>query len=253
MSLKRRIRIFLERLINIHIYRRLPRGFDVVEDLTGFFSQLEFDIIFDVGANTGQSLAVYLARFSQASIYCFEPVAATFLKLTTRANNNPRVNCFRLAVGALNCDTKMVSQDCPTMSHLLDESLVEVPGNAFLENVTMVSLDSFCQTEGVDHISLLKVDTEGADLEVLKGACRMLKEQKIGFIEVEAGMNPDNVYHVPFEDLKHYLERFDYSLFGIYEQVNEWPTNRPHLRRSNPVFISRYMIDKYDQAKITAD
>jgi hypothetical protein len=62
-------------------------------------------------------------------------------------------------------------------------------------------------------------------------------------VEVEAGMNASNKRHVPFETLKDYLELRSYLLFGIYEQVHEWPTKEPHLRRTNSVFISRRMIE----------
>jgi hypothetical protein len=71
----------------------------------------------------------------------------------------------------------------------------------------------------------------------------MLNEQRIDLVEVEAGMNAGNKRHVPFEALKGYLESKSYLLFGIYHQVREWPTNEPHLRRTNPVFISRRMIE----------
>jgi hypothetical protein len=89
----------------------------------------------------------------------------------------------------------------------------------------------------------MKIDTEGADLDVLKGAERMLNEQRIDIVKVEAGMNPTNHLHVPFEVLKNYLESKHYFLFGIYEQKHEWPTKHPHLRRTNPIFISQQVIE----------
>ena len=67
-------------------------------------------------------------------------------------------------------------------------------------------------------------------------------EQHIDFIEVEAGMNPWNERQVPFEILKAHLESKNYFLFGIYEQVHEWPTKAPHLRRANAVFLSERLI-----------
>jgi hypothetical protein len=71
----------------------------------------------------------------------------------------------------------------------------------------------------------------------------MLASQAIDFVEVEAGMNPGNTRHAPFESLKAFLESNDYRLFAIYEQVEEWPTDEPHLRRTNSLFISRRMIE----------
>jgi hypothetical protein len=72
----------------------------------------------------------------------------------------------------------------------------------------------------------------------------MLTEQRIDLVEVEAGMNPSNIWHVPFEALKDFLESHMYFLFGIYEQENGlWASREPHLRRTNPIFISHHMIE----------
>jgi hypothetical protein len=70
----------------------------------------------------------------------------------------------------------------------------------------------------------------------------MLSRQQIDAVEVEAGMNSKNRRHVPFDVFSKFFEERNYFLFGIYEQVNEWPTKEPHLRRSNPVFISDRVI-----------
>ena len=71
----------------------------------------------------------------------------------------------------------------------------------------------------------------------------MLTEQRIDLVQVEAGMNNSNKRHVPFETLKDYLQSHGYFLFGVYEQVSEWPTKEPHLRRTNLAFISRRLIE----------
>jgi hypothetical protein len=51
----------------------------------------------------------------------------------------------------------------------------------------IVSLDDFCSDEGIDRIDFLKIDMEGLELEVLRGATRMLKEQRFGIIQFEFG------------------------------------------------------------------
>jgi hypothetical protein len=70
----------------------------------------------------------------------------------------------------------------------------------------------------------------------------MLAARQIDFVEVEAGMNSGNKRHVPFDDLRTHLENLDYYLFGFYEQMHEWVTREPHLRRTNPVFISGSVV-----------
>lgn len=65
------------------------------------------------------------------------------------------------------------------------------------------------------------------------------------FIEVEAGMNPHNKYHVPFSELKSFLESKGYLMFGFYDQTQEWICKKPFLRRCNAVFISETLADNY--------
>jgi len=111
-----------------------------------------------------------------------------------------------------------------------------------LQEVDLKSVDNFCYEHHIENISFLKVDTEGYDLEVLKGAENMLKNQAAAILQVEAGMSFRNALHTPFEELKAHLEHRQYVLFGIYEQVREWTKNEPHLRRANLVFISEQVI-----------
>ena len=105
------------------------------------------------------------------------------------------------------------------------------------EVVKIETLDEICQSEGVSYIDVLKIDTEGFDIEVLKGATSMLKNNKITFIQVEAGMNPHNKLHVPLQQFVDFLAAYGYVLFGVYEQHLEW-TGEQRLSFSNPVFIS---------------
>jgi hypothetical protein len=138
----------------------------------------------------------------------------------------------------------MVLGERPTMQHLLTPSIAgEAASSTGLEDVERETVDEFCSDRGIDHIDFLKIDTEGHDLEVLRGSERLLSEQRVDVVEVEAGMNIGNKRHVSFADLDQYLQERNYFVFGIYEQVNEWPIHRPQLRRTNPIYISRRVIE----------
>jgi len=244
MSLKSNLKKLAERLTSTHIYRELPRGIDNIQDIAEWLPMYRVDIVFDVGANVGQSSKIYLARFPSSHIYCFEPVRDTFHQLQDNLKGNERVDCYPLALGSSKSKGKMVLQGSSAMFFLLGQSK-ESPlnNNVTTESVDIITLDEFCDNKKIDQINYLKIDTEGGDLDVLKGAAKMLTEQRIDLVEVEAGMNPGNIRHVPFEALKEFLESHRYFLFGIYEQVNEWPAREPHLRRINPIFISHRMIE----------
>ena len=81
MSLKSKVKMLIERLTDTHIYRELPRGIDFIQDIANSLPRYRVDIVFDVGANVGQSAKIYLARFPRSHIYCFEPVINTFHNL----------------------------------------------------------------------------------------------------------------------------------------------------------------------------
>lgn len=241
---KRWIKKFVERLTNTHIYRDLPRGVDFVHDIQKALPKYTIHTIFDVGANIGQSAKLFLRRIPGSQIYCFEPVANTYRLLKHQFQNEERIKCFQLAFGSLKGTGEMVLQGSSDMFYLLEQSKEKSFDNLQKESVMIDTLDDFCFTHNIESINYLKIDTEGGDLDVLKGAMRMLTEQKVDIVQVEAGMNPSNDRHVSFEALKAFLELHGYYLFGVYEQVNEWPTRSPNLRRTNPVFISQQLIEK---------
>jgi len=223
--------------------RTLPRGVDLTSDIGAYLPGLRMEVIFDVGANVGQSARKYMQAFPRAKIFCFEPVDSTYRQIEHLASSHENVRSFKLALGSYPGTRKMLRDERSELSRLLDESrTADRVDSSRVEMVEVDTVDQFCSRHAIERISLLKVDTEGADLEVLRGAERMLTEKRIDVIQVEAGMNPGNRWHVPFEALKDFLERYGCALFGIYEQVNEWPSGEPHLRRTNPVFISDTVI-----------
>lgn len=54
-----------------------------------------------------------------------------------------------------------------------------------LETITITTVDEYCETHHIDHIHYLKIDAQGHDVAVLRGAARMLEAGKIDFIQVE--------------------------------------------------------------------
>jgi hypothetical protein len=60
---------------------------------------------------------------------------------------------------------------------------------------------------------------------------------------VEAGISQGNTTQVPFATLKEFLQQYDYHLFGIYEQVNEWTENRACLPRADLVLAASNILD----------
>jgi len=242
-SSKQGLRRLFEKLTGTHIYRRPPRGTDCFADIKTWLPHLHIDTVFDVGANIGQSAHSYLANFAHARIYCFEPVSDTHRQLEARLHGRDNVRIFKLALGAEEGPGTMVLEGQSDMFFLRRRgNELAIGNNSPIEQVAVETLDNFCADQRIADINYLKIDTEGADLDVLKGAERMLSGQHIDAIEAECSMNGRNTRHVGLPTLADFLERRGYLLFGVYEQVHEWPTGAPNLRRANPVFISEKVI-----------
>jgi FkbM family methyltransferase len=241
MSITKKMAYIVEKLTHAHILRVLPRGVDPFYDLSNCLPHLKMEVIFDIGANVGQSCRTYIERAPGSQIYCFEPVEQTFSILQNNFREHERVHKFKLAFGAIRGKGNMCVEG-PSDLFFLEKFATESVAGATLEEVTIDTIDQFCRDININHINYLKVDTEGGDLDVLLGAKNMLQSHLIDIVDVEAGMNPKNQKHVKLEILKNFLEEKNYFIFGIYEQIHEWPSKEPHLRRVNAVFISSDIV-----------
>ena len=73
------------------------------------------------------------------------------------------------------------------------------------ETVILSTIDNYCNENKIDRIDLLKLDVEGHELKILKGASQMLAKNKISNIQVEfGGCNLDSrTYFRDFWNLLH--------------------------------------------------
>ena len=94
------------------------------------------------------------------------------------------------------------------MSH--DQDSVE-------EKVNVLRMDDYCSEKKIQHIDFLKIDTEGFEINVLKGASEMLTQAKIAFILCEVGFLRGNVRNTYFADICEYLSAYGYYFQGLYQ------------------------------------
>ena len=155
-------------------------------------------VIFDVGANEGKYAREVMKRNPQARLYCFEPHPRTFSRLTETAQ--------KLGFQALNLGCSEAPGEMPlydysagdghgsgsTHASLSRDALAREGGQPVSETlVQLVALDDFCRQAGIDNIRLLKIDTEGFELQVLKGAQELVSRGAIDLIQFEFNeMNP---------------------------------------------------------------
>jgi len=146
-----------------------------------WFSQLDLPrdpVIVDVGANVGYVPMAVKSLYPAARVYCFEPVAETFevLKKNT-AHIAEGIEYFNYAVGDYFEEVGYVyNPESPAQSHVSGEG----------RSAMMVTLDMMFSDSGImreERIDILKIDTEGCELEVLRGAVDIL--QKVRYVHME--------------------------------------------------------------------
>lgn len=215
-----------------------PDVTDLTRDVRRRLPKERFRTLFDVGANHGQSAKEFAKAYPEAIIYSFEPDPSNFVHL--RASAGPRTRPFNLGLGATSGTFRFDNtSENDMMRHIASDQ-----DNSDLPAIQFSTVDQFCSGNKITAIDFLKIDTEGHDLEVIKGADRMLRSGAIGLLMAEVSMSADNAFHVAFSEVHPHLEERGYRLFGVYEQVHEWRTRKPSLRRANVAYISPAVISR---------
>lgn len=198
------------------------------------------DVMFDVGANDGRTILRLQHQLSQPRIFAFEPVAATFRTLVARTAHLQNVRAFQLGLGAESGQSTIYLSTIDAMNSL-------APGwtedSVATEVVTISTVDQVMAEHDVDFVHFLKIDTEGYELEVLRGAERALSASRVGIIQVEVGVDQMDRRFLPLEDARRHLAARGYLLYGIYNQCRtparaaaEW-ADRPGKGGMKPMVL----------------
>jgi FkbM family methyltransferase len=151
-------------------------------------------LVMDVGANEGLFSERLRAAGYEGRIVSFEPLAEMFAKLASRSANDDNWESFQLAVGSepyaatLHVAGNWASSSLLPMNkrHWLAE-----PRSAYVDDepCQVVALDGMLDTLiGPDDRIYLKVDVQGSELAVLRGAERLLEQVEV--IQAEMSLMP---------------------------------------------------------------
>jgi FkbM family methyltransferase len=174
-------------------------------------------VLFDVGANVGGYGAALLDRFTMANafVHAFEPSAETYAALTKRLGGRDHIALHNFGFSDRAERRELYSSEglsglSSVYPRLLAHRDIEMNKS---ETIELRRLDDFCEAESIESIHFLKIDVEGHELSVLKGAERMLREGRIHSIQWEfGGCNIDS--RTFFRDF-YYLLNDQYRIFRI--------------------------------------
>lgn len=160
-------------------------------------NKIHFENIIDIGAWVG-TWAYAMQNLCEKQIFCYEPDSIHFKCL--QKNKLDKVVPIQAAIGAKN-DLVSLSEDNFTQAK-------RISGEG---KIKMITLDS-CNHINID---LIKIDVEGYEMEVLKGAVKTLKRVKYIMIELN---NNTKKYGSSNNQIERYLRKIGYRPL-----LNHWP------------------------------
>ncbi|MAV37687.1 MAG: hypothetical protein CMJ59_19775 [Planctomycetaceae bacterium] len=168
-------------------------------------AQLPIGTVFDVGAHVGKMTRRYRKLFPNANIYCFEPLPDCYRRLQRWANRQgDRVQAFNMALGNASGQVDFFwNQSHPGGSSL---RAPETPHNRETHvslTTRMEKLDDVVASLTLRGEILIKLDVEGAELEVLEGARNLLGQASAIILEAAIGEERSRPH---FHDLLQTLE-----------------------------------------------
>lgn len=179
-------------------YRHFIDDLESVHELKG-------SCIIDAGAFIGDS-ALFMSPYTNEKIYAFEPVQTNYelLLKTIELNNISNIIPVKMGLGSRNETINMINE-------MSSSRYVENPGQN-TEPTRVTTLDDFVE-ENKLHIGLIKVDVEGFEKELLKGAIKTLQAQRPSLLL--------SIYHSggDFFDIKKIIEQLNLGYrFKIKQQ-----------------------------------
>lgn len=210
------------------------------EDAYLWLQQMNIDTIIDIGAHTGESASKFMSMFPIASIYSFEPLRDCFQKLKELSRTSDRFFAYNKAIGSQLGTIQMNRSSFSPSSSILEMNTPHKDAFPFTrdstaEEVELSTLDFEAKNFPKSANTLVKIDTQGYELEVLRGASNYLHYVNILIIELSfARLYCDQPL---FEDVYEYLTNRGFQYKGSWDQLLD-PRNGQPLQQ-DAIFMRR--------------
>jgi FkbM family methyltransferase len=178
-------------------------------------------IVFDVGANIGYYALIFARHVGyQGEVHAFEPTPPLAERLRLNAEMNGfvqvRVNDFAVA-DAVGTASLHLSCEDPEAN-----SLFQQDSGAGRLSVSTTTLDTYATGVGVVHLDLVKIDCEGSEIHVLRGASALLRNECGPVILLECNPASLAASGGTVSELCGYLRAASYECYCL-EQLREGP------------------------------
>ena len=188
-------------------------------------------MIFDVGAHKGQTSSHLCKLFPQSFIHAFEPSPYLFALIEKNLSKRKNIRCHNFALGQTDEKAFLTRPD----SDLCGQVVKAQENNS--TSISVRRLDEFCLFENISAIDLLKIDVEGNELAVLKGASGMFERNAIRAIFLECDFNKEDKQHSYFFDIFEFLSKENFCFHGLFDVVRYSPSYG--IGFCNALFLNR--------------
>jgi len=212
------------------------------------------DVVFDIGANTGWWSNCVLSDVGRVHLYSFEPVTDTFAVLKSNLGRSG-AHLHNIAISANNGSKTFYYYNQTSKLARLSSFYRRNPAVEQQFNMEPVpisvqaqTLDSFCEKHSISRVDFVKIDTEGAELDVLRGAAGLLRAHRVKILQFEyGGTYPDA--GITLQQVCRLLSSHGYVIFrilpdGLVHMAN-WRDSLENNRYSNYLAVSSRVAGNY--------
>lgn len=187
----------------------------------------------DVGSHKGEVLELALKISKKGKHFAFEPIPYLFHKLNDKYGSKCEVLNFGLSDQKKQSSFQHVTTN-PAYSGIKKRTY---PKEEQVETI-QIQLDTLDnQLKQHDRVDMIKIDVEGAELEVLRGAKKII-EKFHPIIVFEHGLGASDHYNTSPEDILTFFDDHQYQLFTLKGFI----ADEPALFRKE--FIDLYLTNK---------
>jgi FkbM family methyltransferase len=264
--LGKRVAPVLARVVNMPVFRNPTRligiyldilqgkgsgtGWDMsgeVSAAVAFLKDVPDPIIFDIGANNGEWTRGIWQALGRGRYFAYEPQEACLLHL--KDSSMPKLTISQSAVSDQTGEMDLLSDSAGSgLASFYERYDSYLPGQTRVERVPVTTVDAELEAHGLDHIDFMKIDVEGAELQVLRGAQHCLRTKAIHSFAFEFGGT--NIYsRVFFRDCWNLIADYGYSLWRIVPggrliPVSAYREDLEHFRGVSNYIASAISPDK---------
>jgi FkbM family methyltransferase len=146
-------------------------------------------VLFDVGGHLGEYTEAFLMVHPAGHSYVFEPCERHFQILAERLSHCKNVTLLKCGLGDQEKEAPLYKNaEITGLASLTKRRLDHFGINMGMsETVKVQTIDEIIRQQSIASIDLLKIDVEGHEFDVLKGAANAFRDRRINFVQFEFG------------------------------------------------------------------